>query len=236
MIAVRGGGAPSLPPENNHEQSHYRLLIVEDRELIRAGTVGLLSGQPYIDGVHEASTGLDALSIVQRVPLDLVLVDDSLPGTDTVQLIETMRQVSPTPDLKIVLMLAPSSQAARTRIDEVRKQVDGYFHKTDGSDEILSVVHGVLTARQSRPRPEQDQGAARPVIEPPEAPGAERLTPRELQVLVLVAQGLSNQVIAGRLGIKPGTVKTYVERIIGKLGVSSRLEAAVRALKLGLLD
>jgi DNA-binding NarL/FixJ family response regulator len=229
---------PAILPESEvGRRDPIRLLIVDDRDLIRAGVIGVISSDRDLEYVADADTAVDSLTIVQRVPLDLVLVDDSLPGTDPIELVQAIRQTSMSPGLKIVLMVAPPSQASGTVIASVQRFVDGYFLKTSTVQEILAAIRCALDDASPQGPGSLDAGERRPGSQhPTKYPGAEHLTPREVEVLVLVAKGLTNYEIAGRLGLKPGTIKIYVERIIGKLGVAGRLQAAVRAYELGMLE
>lgn len=198
-----------------------RTMIVDDHEMARAGLRALLGGLPAIEVVAEASNGLDAIRVASLVLPDLLLVDLRMPGADGFEVVRQLRAAQPAMCVMVITMHDDPEYQRRAR----DLGADGYVLKDASRAALLGAIDGALRTRAMA----SHQGAAVSV-----SPGDERLTERELQVLGLIAHGLTNREIGERLGIAPGTAKIHVERILAKLGVVDRTQAALRAAALGL--
>ena len=212
-----------------------RLVIADDHELARSGLRSMLAGEPDLEVVGEAATGREALAACSRLRPDLVLMDVRMPELDGLAATEAVKEACPGTSVVIVTLFEDPDYLLRA----VRAGAAGYVLKDATRRELLAAVRRVLGGESildpalaaqllhrlaHEGRPERAVGGS---VEP--------LTGRELEVLRLLAQGLTNPEIGGRLGVSRGTVKVHVERIIAKLGASDRTQAAVRAAELGLL-
>lgn len=205
------------------DQPPIRALIADDHEMARAGLRALLGGLSTLQVIAEAANGEQAVEMTLRLRPDLLLLDLRMPGTDG---FGVLRRISAHPPMPCVVIVTMHDDIEYLR--EAREaNAHGYVLKDAGRNELIGAIDAAL--RLWRPGT-SGTGACRPSLLPPEEP----LTGRESQVLRLVAQGMTNREIGERLGIAPGTAKIHVERILAKLGVTDRTQAAVRAAALGL--
>jgi DNA-binding NarL/FixJ family response regulator len=221
-----------------------RLIIADDHRIVRSGLDALLSDQEQLEIVGEAASGREALELCRRLRPDLVLMDVSLPDMDGLTATrEIKRQFS---DISVLILTTHENEDYV--LQAVRAGAAGYLLKDASEDQLVDAIRKVLDGE-----PTLDQKLAsklvyrlaeqmqRSVPEPEHADLPEHaellepLTPRELEVLELMALGYRNRAIAEKLVITLGTTKNHVERIRGKLGVSDRTQAVVRALELGLV-
>ncbi len=211
-----------------------RLIIVDDHELARAGLRSMLMGEAGLELVGEAANGREALELCDRVHPDLALLDMHMPEMDGLTTTRAIKQKSPTISVLIVTMQANPEYL----FEAVKAGAAGYVLKDVSRFDLLSAIRRVVRGESSLPEEMTAQLLQRLARQTaaPAAPPSERLTPREQEVLRLLAQGKTNREIAAVLVLSPGTVKIHVERIIAKLGVSDRTQAAVRAVTLGLTE
>jgi len=198
------------------------VLVVSEDPLVRSGLASLLSGQPGV--VVEAQTSPDELPGPAGRPAPEVAVWDAGAGASSFdRLVET-----PAAGLRVLAVLADESQAREALGAGAR----GVVLRDVDASRLVAAVRAVAEGLMVL-----DAGAAESVLRPrPPAPAAvEPLTPREQEVLQLLAQGLPNKRIAARLGISDHTVKFHVNAILGKLGAQSRTEALAQAARLGLV-
>jgi DNA-binding NarL/FixJ family response regulator len=208
-----------------------RLIIADDHELARTGLRGMLTGEPDLEIVGEAATGQQAVGLCRRLRPDLALMDVRMPDLDGLAATREIKRESPGTAVVMVTM----HENPEYLLEALRAGAAGYVLKDATHAEVLKTVRRVLEGevlltseiasrllvrlvREKRPSPEQ----------------AVHLTSRELVVLRLVAQGWTNREIAAELNLSAGTVKVHVERILAKLGVAHRTQAAVRAVEMGL--
>jgi len=203
-----------------------RILVVDDHPVVRAGLSGLLSSQADFLVVGEASNGLEALELLDRLRPDVVLMDLRMPQMDGVSAI---RQIRAKP-FKVQVLVLTTYDTDSEIVRAVEAGATGYLLKDVPREELFRAVR--LCAR----------GEA--VLSPPiaarlmgrmRAPAEENLSVRELEVLSLVARGLSNKEIARRLKISEATVKTHLLHAFSKLGVDDRTAAVTAALERGIL-
>ena len=213
-----------------------RVLIADDQRVVREGLAMILGLLPNVEVVAAASDGHEAVALAERHRPDVVLMDLRMPRCDGVEATRLLRDRDP--DAKIVVLTTYSDD--RSVLDALRAGATGYLTKDAGGAEIHqallrvlddqavidpAVQHHLLSALTGRPVPEP---AA--VTEPPGG-----LTPREAEVLTLIAEGLSNTEIAARLIISEGTVKSHINRLLAKIGARDRAQAVTYAYRNGLV-
>jgi DNA-binding NarL/FixJ family response regulator len=202
-----------------------RLLIADDHELTRAGLRAMLEREPDLEVVAEASTGEEAVDLASRGGVDLAVLDirfgQGMNGLDAARriLAESSAKV-------LMLTLHDTPEYVRSALSA---GATGFVLKDAGREELLHAVRAVGAGRTALPGDllQKAVGASTG----PREDDLSRLTPRERQVLALIAEGLTNKEIARDLDIGPGTVKAHVEKLIAKLGVADRTQAAVFATR-----
>jgi DNA-binding NarL/FixJ family response regulator len=205
-----------------------RVVVVDDHALHRDGTRQILDAHPDLQVVGDASSGEVALALINQLRPDVVLMDIRLPGMNGIEV--TRRLARDHPDIR-VLMVSAYDEDEYVR-GALEAGAAGYLSKTAPGKELVHAVRAVaggtsvlqsgLTARLMGSLRHQERGVA-------------DLTERELAVLGLLAEGLTNREVAARLGISTRTVDRHCDNIYAKLGVGSRTEAVVRAISTKLL-
>jgi NarL family two-component system response regulator LiaR len=203
-----------------------RVLLVDDHELVRAGLRTFLRLQPDMAVVGEASSGEQALAVVAESAPDIVLLDLVLPGMSGVETVRRLRTAHPR--LKIVVLTSFAGQDSV--LPAVRAGVAGYLLKDVGPAELADALRSVH-AGGAPLHPAVAATVLRQVTT-----DADPLTPREREVLRLIARGLSNRLIARELVLSEKTVKAHVSAVLGKLGVGDRTQAALLAIRDGVID
>ncbi|HEU4323191.1 MAG TPA: response regulator transcription factor [Roseiflexaceae bacterium] len=208
------------------------VIIADDHEVARLGLRGMLAGEAYLEVVAEASNGLEAVDLCRRRKPDLAILDVRMPRIDGIAATQAIRQITPATHVLIVSL----HDAPELVIAAAEAGAAGYVLKDTSRRDLVAVVRQILRGELhltgdliTRMRRQVHQQAL-------ESGSTEQLTPRELEVLRLLTTGQTNREIGSLLGISAGTVKSHVERVIAKLAVSSRTEAAVYALRFGLVD
>ncbi|MEU8317630.1 response regulator transcription factor [Nonomuraea sp. NPDC048881] len=206
-----------------------RVMLVDDQELLRAGFRMVLGAQPDIDVVAEAADGVTALELLDRVEVDVVLMDVRMPRMDGV---EATRRI----DGPKVLILT-TFDLDEYALAAIKAGAAGFLLKdvppADLVNAIRQVHAGDAVVSPRTLRRMLDRFAAQLPVE--ELPAATELTPREREVLLMVARGLSNMEIAGRLEVAEATVKTHLGRVLAKLGLRDRAQVVVYAYEAGLV-
>jgi DNA-binding NarL/FixJ family response regulator len=216
-----------------------RLVLADDHHLLRRGFRSLLGGEPRLEVVGEASTGLEAIEICQRLVPDLVLMDVRMPEMDGITATRRIKREQPGVSVLMVTM----HENPDYLLEALDAGAAGYVLKDAPADRLINAVHRTLdgesplnqelATRLLRQLAEEKQHNLYPTPSKRHEPLEDALTPRETEVLGLLTTGQTNQQIAQTLTISKGTAKVHVERIIRKLGVSDRTQAAVRAIELG---
>jgi DNA-binding NarL/FixJ family response regulator len=209
------------------------ILIVDDHELARSGLRSLLEREPGVAFVGEASNGREALDLCSARCPDLILMDLHMPEMDGLTAARAIKQICPRTRIIIVTLHANPDYL----LEALNAGVAGYLLKDATRREVIAAVHQVLHGEAFLNNDLVLQTLRRMAAEPAATTtsSVEPLTARELEVLRLLVQGKTNREIGSELVISTGTVKVHVEHIIGKLGVSDRTQAAVRAIETGLL-
>jgi len=202
-----------------------KVMLVDDHNVVRSGLGALLSAYDDLKLVAEASSGEDALPLCQEKSPDVVLMDLVMPGMDGATATEKILENCP--DVKV---LALTSFKEKELVQGALKAgAMGYLLKNVSADELAEAIRSAYAGRSTL-APE----AAQVLIESTQHPGSglvEELTPREMDVLKLLVDGMSNPQIAEELVVSRSTVKFHVSSILAKLNVSSRTEAVSLALK-----
>jgi len=213
-------------------ESRIRVLIVDDHAIVRKGIRALLSEADGFEVVGEASNGQEAVQRAEECSPDVILMDLLMPVMDG---IEATRQITSRQPGARVLVL--TSFAADNKVfPAIKAGASGYLLKDSSPDELVRAIRQVHRGEPSL-HPTIARKLLQEVAHPAELqPAPEALTAREMMVLRLIAQGLSNQEIADRLVVSEPTVRAHVSRILGKRHLASRTQAALYAVREGLTD
>jgi DNA-binding NarL/FixJ family response regulator len=211
-----------------------RVLICDDQAVVCDGLELILSSDPEIEVVGVAYDGAEAVEAVPKTRPDLVLMDLKMPGMNGIQATRLIRQQHPQVQVLVLTTFADDEWV----FDAIRSGANGYLLKGTPRLELLRAVKGTA-AGQTHVDPAVagklfthiSQSAA-----PQDTTVSENLSERELEILKLLAQGLTNAEIADRLFLTRGTVRNYVSSILTKLGVEDRTQAALIAARHGLVD
>jgi DNA-binding NarL/FixJ family response regulator len=211
-----------------------RIVIADDHDLTRIGLRSLIQDERGLDLVGEARNGHEALQLCRRLEPDLVILDIRMPLLDGLAATRAIKQDYP----RIAVLLVSFHATPEYILEALESGASGYVLKDAPFAELLDVIHKILYGESLLTEALAAQMLRRLNKRPDAivAPLRDPLTPREFEVLRLVAQGKTNRSIGEQLFITTGTVKLHVEHIIAKLDVSDRTQAAVRAIRLGLLS
>jgi DNA-binding NarL/FixJ family response regulator len=211
--------------------TEIRVLIADDHAVVRQGLRTFLELQEDIEVVGDAADGAAALAGVERFEPDVVLMDLVMPGVGGVEAIRRLRTLRPETRVLVLTSFLDDEKL----FPAVRAGAAGYLLKDVEPSELVrairtvadgeSLLHPAVAARLM----EEFSDTERPVAD-------EALTAREREVLLLIARGLPNKQIALELGIAEKTVKTHVSSILGKLGLTDRTQAALYAVRAGLIE
>jgi DNA-binding NarL/FixJ family response regulator len=215
-----------------------RVLLADDQALVRAGFRALLCAEPDIEVVGEAADGRQAIRLIKNDKPDVVLMDIRMPNLDG---IAATREIVADPRLSTVrVLILTTFESDDTVVDALRAGASGFLVK---DTEPAELIHAVRTINSSEallsPRITRRliaQVLARPARPAGDPPELRDLTPREREVMSLVAEGLSNDQIAERLVVSPTTAKTHVSRTMLKLGARDRAQLVVIAYQSGLVQ
>lgn len=204
-----------------------RILIVDDHALAREGLRAILTDAGY-EIVGEAASGTEAIRLAQNLAADLILLDIRLGSQpDGLQVAAEIRERGLSARI-LMLTLHDSPDYVRAALSA---GASGYVLKDASLKDLIRAVEHVLTGQIAIPADLLAAVLARPASAGADTTAIERLTPRERRVLDLIAKGLTNKAIARELSISPATVKAHVERVLAKLGVADRTQAAVLAVR-----
>jgi NarL family two-component system response regulator LiaR len=214
------------------ETAPVRVLIADDHAIVRKGIRALLSEAGGFEVVGEASNGQEAVLRAEETHPDVILMDLLMPVMDG---IEATRQItSQQPKARILVL---TSFAADNKVfPAIKAGASGYLLKDSSPDELVRAIRQVHRGEPSL-HPTIARKLLQEIARPADLqPAPEALTAREMEVLRLIAQGLSNQEIADQISVSEPTVRAHVSRILGKLHLASRTQAALYAVREGLTD
>lgn len=209
-----------------------RVLIADDEDLIRAGLRVLIDADPRFEVVGEAADGAQALSTARSLRPDLVLMDVRMPGVDGIEAARTILARIPDPPKIVVITTFENDEYVFAAL---QAGASGFLLKRARPDELLGAL-AVVAQGDSLLFPASVRRLAATFGESRNATVTRALTDREQQVLRLMAEGLSNSEIAGRLFVGVETVKTHVGNVLAKLGARDRIQAVILAYESGFIS
>jgi DNA-binding NarL/FixJ family response regulator len=211
-----------------------RVLICDDQDIVRQGLEVILSTASNIEVVGTAVDGAEALDLVSELRPDVVLMDLKMPGMNGI--VATQRICDAFPDVKVLVLT--TYDADEWVFDAIRSGASGYLLKDTPREELIQAIEGTASGKTH-----VDPDVAGKILAhaartapAPQTKIVDELSEREVEVLKLLARGLTNADIAGRLYLSEGTVRNYVSAILAKLDVTDRTQAAILALRYGLVD
>src|SRR5262245_21982401 len=213
-----------------------RVVIADDQTLVRAGFRAILQDQPGITVVGEAEDGRDAMDLARKRRPDVVLMDIQMPDIDGIE--ATRRILAEAGEPAIAVLMLTTFDLNEYVYEALRAGASGFLLKDVLPEDLIAAVRvvaagdGLIAPTITKRLIEQFARTAPPSTPPP---GLEDLTPRELEVLTLIARGLSNGEIAAELVLSEATVKTHVKRVLSKLDCRDRVQAVVLAYEAGLV-
>ena len=216
-------------------EATVRVLLVDDHQMFSDAIEILLRGVQGIEIVGSVTTGEDAIAAAEAGCPDVVLMDIHLPGIDGIEATRFIKERCPDSHVVVITALQQHELAARA----VQAGASGFVPKTRAADDLLDVVRAAAAGEMVLPS--SDIGAVLRALErtrevrTTEQVLVEQLTPREREVLQGFADGKSNDEVASTLFISPSTVQTHIRNILAKLGVRSKLEAVMFALRSGVI-
>ena len=232
--------------EASGEQQRIRILLVDDHSLFRSGIRSLLQRHPEFDIVGEAGDGMEGVKRAAQLKPDVVLLDLHMPGLSGREAAQLISRE--TPDSHVLMLTV--SEEAEDLLETLRAGACGYLLKNIETDTLVSAIrtaaHGesvvsprmmgkLLGGLRGAPaEPSAERAGGRPATPTLRGEGPERLTPREREILGFIARGASNKEIARELDLAESTVKIHVQNTLRKLGLASRVQAAVYAVEHGI--
>lgn len=222
-----------------------RVLAADDQRVVREGLALVLGLLPGVEVVATAADGDEAIELAHRLGPDVVLMDLNMPRRDGVSAIQALREQCP--QIKVIVLTTYADD--RSVLDALRAGARGYLTKDAGGEQIEQALRDVLDDR-SVLDPAVQHHVVAAIAAAPAAPAAHRtpsaattdppplpagLTPREAQVLELIARGLTNAEIAGRLAVGEATVKSHINHLLPKIGARDRAQAVAFAYQHGLV-
>ena len=200
-----------------------RVLIVEDHNVVRQGLVALLNVVEGLEVVGEAADGVEAIAEYRKSRPDITLVDLRLPKLSGVEVIQRIRMEAPHARLIVLTTYDGDEDIYRA----LKAGAKGYLLKGMTTEELIATIREVHAGRAHIPPAIAEKLAERM--------GTEDLTPREAEVLEQIVNGKSNKEIATELAISEATVKTHINSLLSKLGVTDRTQAATAAIRRGIV-
>ncbi|MBA3245471.1 MAG: response regulator transcription factor [Actinobacteria bacterium] len=208
-----------------------RVLVADDHAVVREGLRAFLELQEGIEVVGEAADGREAVETAVRLRPDVIVMDLVMPRLDGVAAMRELRESLPGARVIVLTSFLDDDKL----LPALRAGAAGYLLKNARPQELARAVHAAHAGETLL-----DPVVATRLVETLAATGDEgpldRLTPREREVLILIGHGVPNKLIARDLGLSEKTVKTHVSHVLGKLGVTDRTQAAVLAVRAGLVD
>ncbi len=209
----------SSTPVNN-----IRILIVDDHPVVRAGLTSMLATQPGIEVANPVSSGEEALDVLERQGLDIVLLDLRMPGMNGIDTLLAIKRKA----IPVHVIVLTSYETDEDIYRAVNAGAEGYLLKNASLREMVEAIRAVRAGNRYIPRRIASRLAERMT--------RSNLTARELEILKILTKGLTNKQIGSALGISDNTVRNHINSIIEKLDVSDRTEASTTAIQRGIVD
>jgi len=215
-----------------------RVLLVDDQPLLRTGFRMILSAEPDLTVVGEAGDGASAVELARRLKPDVVLMDIRMPGMDGIQ--ATRALAGPGVEDPIKVLMLTTFGLDEYVVESLRAGASGFLLKDAPAEDLVEAIRivaaGEALLAPSVTRRLLDRVASRlPPANDDRIPALSELTEREMEVLKLLARGLSNAEIAEKLVVSETTVKTHVSRVLAKLDLRDRVQAVILAYETGLV-
>ena len=214
-----------------------RVVVADDQDLVRSGIAMIVDAQPDLVVVGEAADGDDAVAVARRERADVVLMDVRMPRLDGIE--ATRRLAGPDVADPVKVVILTTFDLDEYVFDALRAGASGFLLKDVRREDLVHAVR-VVAAGDALLAPAVTRRliadfATRPGRRPAAAPGLDRLTPREREVLVLIGRGRNNAEIGADLFVGEATVKTHVGRVLMKLDLRDRVQAVIYAYEAGLV-
>ncbi|MEM6284469.1 MAG: response regulator transcription factor [Chloroflexota bacterium] len=209
-----------------------RVVLVDDQSIVTEGLRVILNAAPSVDVVGTARDGITALDVVTQLRPDVVLMDLKMPGMNGIHATRQLKVTYP----EIAVIVLTTYDEDEWVVDAIRAGANGYLLKDTESEALIAAIEGVVSGRNP-----VAPGVAEKLFSyiqfgvPSQPAFLDDLTPRELDVLRLLASGLSNSAIGERLHLAEGTIKNHVTNIFGKLDVMDRAQATAFAWQNGIM-
>jgi DNA-binding NarL/FixJ family response regulator len=204
-------------------ENRIRILLIEDHFLARLALRSILEAQSDMEVVAESGNGADALALFRQHAPDVVIVDLRLPGISGFDVIEQLKTASS----RVRILVLTSYDGSEDVYRALHAGALAYLLKDTSGEDLVQAIHSVAKGLRYLPSAVSNRLAERLATS--------ELTTREVEVLELIAQGLSNKEIADRLGIAEKTVRIHSSSILAKMGVADRTQAAIAAIQRGLV-
>jgi DNA-binding NarL/FixJ family response regulator len=208
------------------------VLLADDHTLVRAGVRKILEAHPGFSVVGEVADGRAAISALKEQPVDVLVLDLSMPGVDGFEVLRRAKSIRPEIKVLVLTMHASAEYVARA----VREGADGYLLKDSAVQDLVAGIEAVMAGREYYSPPVQRELTEMVRGSSGTKRRAEPITEREREVLKLVAEGLSTKEIADRLDISTRTVETHRANLMRKLGLHSVARLTQYAIREGLID
>ncbi|HEY0840851.1 MAG TPA: response regulator transcription factor [Vulgatibacter sp.] len=217
-----------------------RVFVVEDQLRILEPLLALLGASPALEVVGSARSGEEALELLESTSADVILCDLGLPGISGIQVIEASKRRWPSVELLVFTVFEEEEQV----VSAIRAGASGYLLKGASADKIVEAIEevraGGTVIQPSLARKLLDRFRVPALAAAPAPPAADEsgrsLSPRETEILQLIAKGLTNPEVADVLSLSRSTIRTHLEHIYEKLDVTNRVEAVTEGLRKGLIE
>ena len=207
-------------------ETNIRVLIADDHTVVRKGLSALLSAEKYgIEVIGEASNGDEAIQKAQELEPDVILMDLIMPGKTGLEAILEIKQMQPHARILVLTSFADDSNVTKA----IRAGAYGFLLKDTSPDELVQTIHSVYADKLTLPQELTHILLGGKAAEKEPDSMQQDLTPRELDVLQCIAQGMSNKQIAQKLSVSTTTVRSHVSSMIRKLNVENRTQLAIYA-------